>query len=57
MNNLKLKNSQPCKSRKVKNILLTDIHAAKCVTQRISSVITEKFMKTFIAYGWIINDA
>ena len=29
----------------------------KCVIQSFSYLITEKFMKTIIAYRWIIKDA
>ena len=56
-NNLKIKNSQPCKSWKVKNIHVTKPHAAKCVVQSFSSLIIQKFMKTIITYGWITVDA
>ena len=56
-NNLKLKNSQLCKSRKEKKYPLNKLHAVKCVIQSFSSVITENFMKTIIVYRWTIEDA
>ena len=42
---------------KVENILWTKLHAAKCVIQSFSSLITGHFMKTIIGYRWKIEDA
>ena len=55
--NLKLKNSQSCKSRKVKYFLRTKLHAAECTIQSFSGLIIETFMKTITASRWIIEDA
>ena len=45
------------KSRKVKYILGTKLHAAKYLIQSSSGLITENFMKTIIAYRLLIESA
>ena len=46
-----------CQSRKVKNILWTKLHTAKCLIQIFSNLTFWKFMETSTAYRWIIEDS